>query len=43
MNCDNCGHEWDTLVPRMECPECGSIVENTLNYKSPVKEDDNEE
>ena len=40
MKCDNCGHEWDTLVSRMECPECGHIVVSRLNYKSPVEKTD---
>lgn len=43
MKCDNCGHEWDTMVSRMKCPDCGNIVERRINYKSPVKKEDEDE
>jgi len=43
MQCDNCGTEFKTAIPRKNypsCPDCGERVKPTLNYKSPVKDED---
>lgn len=44
MKCNNCDHEFESAVPRAECPECGETVSHgKLNYKSPVVHDDEDD